>query len=494
MTTPHVQAALATVPEDDVETLTRILAVGLRSFAYLVFADRYGEADKLVATLVERSSGLDLDNPVHLSIRHRHTLLDNSLTIAEERAAYREILDRQLAVLGPNHPDVLITDHNWVSTFAAEDPEWTEAELRRVVANRTLVLGATNPYSLLSRRSRVNVLTMVGRDDEAEAELHAIVADCRRERGEVDHETIISRTSLANLMLVRGHSERSNAEYGSVAEYYGTGDLVTGSNLATGARHQLAHALSKVGRHADAEVEYRAVLDTMAVDGEMKSSEYRHLSRWLGRSLRGQDRHEESLAHFETLIADCADLDETDADLLSLRHDYGDGLDSAGKLNEAEEVMTAVLSLRGDGSDSIALQERHCRAHVLQKMNRLDEAEADLKLVSSTFEQSVGPEAEPTRRATWCHAMALLRLDRLAEALARMEKCLAAELTALGGESRDALVSRRHIAETRFRLGLTDAAGTRTELEAILPDLITHDGEDGRVVVALRRLLDGLDG
>ncbi|MBW4718937.1 hypothetical protein [Saccharothrix obliqua] len=486
LVTPHVRAAVDGVPDDDRETLTRVLRAGLRCFAYLVFSRRFGESEEFSGPLYERSAVLDPDDPVRLAIRHRRTFSESDRTPEQTRAEYRDILDRQLAVLGPDDPDTLITWHNWAT--ALDDAEGEE-QLRAVVEARTRVLGPADPYTLLSRHAWSDALDALGREAEAEAEKRAIVADCLRLRGDVDYYTLVHRAYLASHMTAYGHEEAADAEYDAIAGSYGDGTFDGDGALSAFAHHQLAHALDKAGRYPEAEAEYRATLTAMRDEGYDDSNEFVHVRRWLGRNLRSQDRTEESLALFEEVIAECADRPATDPTLLALRHDYGDGLANAGRYAEAEAEQTAVLELRAGTRDSTTLQERHCRAHILQHLDRPEEAEAELREVADSLEELIGAEAELARRASWCHAMALLSLDRLVEALVRLERCLAAELTALGSESRDALVSRRHIAETRYRLGLADGAETTAELTAVLFALVFHDGEDGAQPTAVRRFL-----
>ncbi|MFT7835473.1 NB-ARC domain-containing protein [Saccharothrix sp. BKS2] len=498
LVTPHVKAAVGVVPDDDPETLARVAEAGLRCFAYLVFASRYDEAVPLAASLLARTSILPDDDPTRLAIRHRHAFTAGPPAPEALEAEYRDILDRQRKVLGPEHPETLITHYNWaVALTHSRDQAAAEVELRWVAKTRVRVLGPTNPYSLISRHAWAESLSALGLDGEAEAEMRSVVADCRRERGDLDHHTIMQRSSLAGFMTAHGHGEQANAEFSDIVEHYGSPALSDGTHFSAYTRHQMAHALDRAKRYADAEVEYRAALEDMSANGLTEQSDYRHLAQWLGKNLRAQERHDDSLAHFEALIADCSDLPNHDAFLLNLRHDYGDGLRRAQRSEEALSVIDDVLTLRegkGEGESLDTMRERHCRAHTLQRLDRSEEALEELRVVSTALVDLLGVESPEARRVMWCHAMALHRAQRLGEALERLEACHSAEVSALGSESYDALVSSRYITETRFRLGLVSAAETLAEVEALLPKLVQQDGQDGKYVAAVLALRSEVEG
>ncbi|MGH3711110.1 MAG: NB-ARC domain-containing protein [Pseudonocardiaceae bacterium] len=492
---PHLQSAVATVPDHDERTLVHVLNCGLRCFAYLNFSNRSEAASAFADVLFARAAVLDADHPVRLATRHRRTLFSTA-SHAEGEIEYRDILDRQTRVLSPDHPDTLITDHEWAATLiCTRGSAEAEPEVRRVAQTRSRLFGPADPYTLISRGKWADLLAALDRDAEAEAERRVMVEDCRRDRGEFDHYTLLQRAYLANLMNQRGHSEESAAEFRYLTEHCGVGEPMDSSHLPTFTRHQMAHILDDKGRFADAEVEYRAVLADLADSGSERREDYRHLSRCLARNLLSQSRHDESLSHLANLITSCDDLAADNPFLLSLRHQYGEGLGKIGRHAEAESEMSAVLDIRArtvDADDSVTLQERHCRAHSLEKLGRAAEAEVELREVAATFRHLVGAEDQRARKATWCHAMTLFKNDRLSDALPEFETCLAAELGALSSDHRDVLMSRRRIAEVRFRLKFSTEGETVAEFDSILPKLIEYDGENGSAVKEMRTFLTKL--
>ncbi|MFC4069282.1 NB-ARC domain-containing protein [Actinoplanes subglobosus] len=487
---PHIQAALERMPSDDPATTAQLLSAGLRCFAYLLFANRSRDVRNLLRVLSGKAASLPADHPARLAIRHREVLLDQELSWPEQAEIYREIFDRQLLSVGPDHPDALITNHDWANALLAfAEPELAERELRLVAERRTRVLGPANLYTLLSRRMWVHALQKLGLEDDAEAAMRRMVQDCDRERGSADHLTILYRGRLASQMVARGHESEGEAEYKSVSAVYGTGDFLRGTSLPVASRQQMARALEQDARFVEAESEYRAMFEELTANADWDSTEYRHLAMGLAANLRAQRKLEEVLEHLAGLLDRHRDLGEADPFVLALRHQYGDDLTAAGRLADAEVELSAVVALQSDDLDSVALSYRHCRAHVLGRLHRHDEAEADLRLVSTTLTQLVGAEAPNARSSIWCHAMSLLRMNRLVDALPRLEECLAAELSVLGPESHDVLISRHRIAETRYRLDLTGLAETRSELEALVPLLIAHNCPDGSCVTAVHETL-----
>ena len=489
---PHVKAVVAAAPDDDRDTLVRILASGLRCFAYMAFSDRPLADDRAFARLLHaRAVVLAEDHPVRLAIAHRH-IYAGTASYAEDQIAYSALLDRQTAALGPEHPDTLITRHDLINariqTGEAVD---VEPAAREIVESRTRVLGRTDPYTLVSRMQWTRVLVDAGRVAEAEAELRAMIDDCRVDRGELDSKTLLYRAHLAELMDQRGHADEASAELRYLTEQCGVVGSTGDAHQLSPVRHRMAHMLDKEGRFAEAAIEYRAVLAEHVARGDQRSSEYRHMFVSLASNLKAQRKFDESAAHLAELIASCDDLPVTDGFLLGLRHSHGDALRDCERWAEAEAELSAVLAIRAgltDANDSVVLTERHCHAHVLENLDRA-EAEIEMREVAARYRDLLGPANATAREMSWCHAMMLVQADRFAEALPELTDCLAAELSVLDGAHRDVLYSRWWIAEVRFRLGIATVDELAAESSAILPGLIGYDGDNGRLVKQIRAFL-----
>jgi eukaryotic-like serine/threonine-protein kinase len=88
---------------------------------------------------------------------------------SEAEKIYREALDVERRVLGPEHPDTLGTMNNLANTLQAEG-HYAEAEKleRETLDDRRKVLGPEHPRTLSATNNLANTLRLEGRYTEAE--------------------------------------------------------------------------------------------------------------------------------------------------------------------------------------------------------------------------------------------------------------------------------------------------------------------------------------
>ncbi|WP_026411180.1 tetratricopeptide repeat protein [Actinomadura oligospora] len=444
---PHVLAVARNVPGEHPDLVGKAMEAGLRAFFYLWSSRQAEAATELASVLYRRSEALAVDDPVRLSIRHRRAL--THLEGEEELAEYASVLGAQREVLGPDHPETLITHYQWATGLSGQGrPAEAEAELRAVLDARRRVLGPSDPYTLLTL------------------------------------------ASLAELMKQRGHQEAADAYYQEVIEHspaeFGFLDLEK--------RHQLAHALDKVGRFAEAERDYCSILAELEEGGAVDSYLYRDMKRCLSRNLARQGRLPEALqamdACVELFARACA---ADDPALLAVRHERGDLLRQFDDNVRAEEEIRAVLEIRRntvDDDDSVVLHERHCLAHALADLERYEEAAAELREVAGAHTRILGNEDPLTRDATYCLGRMLQHAGRWEEAAGAYTSVVAAETATLGAEAGETLMTRFRLAEVRHAGGtLTDEAALAA-FEVLLAAQIEAVGVEHEYVETVREARD----
>ncbi|MET7439139.1 AAA family ATPase [Streptomyces sp. NPDC005496] len=417
---PHVVAALTAAPDSE-EVLLPLLRSGLAAYAFYAFANDFDDAAQLAHLLRARGTSLPACHPISLSIRHRVAL--SSLEGAEQLAEFEQILSEQLAELGPEHRETLITRHD-IAVFTEEDTAEKEAELRAVLNARRRILGPADAYTLLTHGALAAVVAARGHDDDGfEAEYRSLIEHTRSTTPE-DHRY-----------------------------------------LPLYSRHHMAHALDTAERWAEAEAEYRSVLDDLEVSGAEDSTLYRDMSKCLAKNLQKQRKYADAVE----VINKCMPwFDGRDAErspvspwALHIRHLRGDLLSKCGSKTEAESEIRAVLEERlrtTDANDSVVLSERHCLAHSLEAINRCTEAQEEFRTVARGYAEILGANAERTRSSRFCLARSLHHHGEHAEALDLYEQVLAAEVTELGDNHSDTLVTRFRIDQCRFDMGLLTAS------------------------------------
>lgn len=546
---PHIVAALAAAPDEedaeryeyDEEVLLPLLRAGLAAFAFYIFAgsETAGEVARLLA---RRGAALAPDHPVRLSIRHRAaiTLLGGEEQVRE----CADVLAEQSAQLGPDHPETLITRQDLAAfrydNGQASDAE-TVAELRKVRKARRDVLGPNDPYTLITHSLLSQVMmvrshdaesvreyedllaeqsaelgpdhpeTLITRYDlavsrnesgqashaEMEAELRDLLLTSRRVLGPNDPYTLLTHGTLAQTMMVRSHDEvEANAEFRAMIEHTESLSSRNHHFLPLHQRHQMAHALDAAKRWTEAEMEYQSVLDDLEAADSRGIDLYWDLTRCLTKNLEQQGRETDAIDVLDRSLAWFDGDDDARSPVhpqaLRLRHRRGDLMARSGRVAESEREIRAVLTDRlvtVDPQDSVVLSERHCLAHTLEKQERHDEAQDELRQVVSSYAQILGSDNNQTRKASFCLArMAHLHGDR-AEALELYEEVLAAEAVELGVNHAETLMTGFRRDQCRLDEGLLMPADATAAFEQTLSALSAVLDNDHRWVATVQKAL-----
>ena len=178
----------------------------------------------------------------------------------QTEALLRPVLEERLRLLGPEHPDTLVSRHHmaralWSQGRAVE----AEREYRQIIPLSERLLGPEHPQTLRGRNNLANALLAQGKSAEAEQGYRAVLAIQERVLGPEHPSTLMSRMNLASaLYRQRKYAEAEN-------EYRVN---TTAKARVLGPEHPdtldsrmgVALALKARGKYVEAEQEHRAVL------------------------------------------------------------------------------------------------------------------------------------------------------------------------------------------------------------------------------------------
>jgi len=300
---PHLQVlqfAEERLPTDVEESLMKVAA---RTCIALIYGGSYVAALAVAESGLKRGGGLAEDHDTVLWLRQNRASAKRYLgRYIEAEAEYRQVLDIELRLVGPDHPDSMSARYELARTLADEGKSAdAEVELRRVLDFSLRVLGPDDPYTLSARNSIAMRLSDQGKHAEAEAEFRQVFDTRQRVLGPGHPSTLISRNNIAAEMSDQGKHAEAEAEFRQV---FDTKQRVLGpehpSTLTT--RSNIAGEMSDQGKHAEAEAEFRQVFDTQQ---RVLGPEHPHTlitGGNIARVLAAQGKHAEAAAELRRVF------------------------------------------------------------------------------------------------------------------------------------------------------------------------------------------------
>ncbi|WP_433043972.1 tetratricopeptide repeat protein [Dactylosporangium sp. CS-033363] len=234
-------------------------------------------------------------------------------------------------------------------------------------------------------------------------------------------------------------------------------------------RFYLAFQLAAEGRAAEAEPEYRAVLETgRPVLGAEEPS---MLTTWqnLATTIADQGRAEEAAAEFRALLPVQRRVLGEDAQLtLDCWTRLTQQLALAGRWDEAEaELPGLVAACRRTGGDEAAgtLMARFEQAWVWYNLGRHAEAEEEYQAVAEGRARTFAPDDAGTLVARAERCLTLVALGRLDEAAAELREVLDARIRTEGPDHGVTLAVRKQLGDVLIDLG--DGEGAEEQFGAL---------------------------
>jgi hypothetical protein len=206
---------------------------------------------------------LGADHPEVISLRHNISrAVAAQGRVDEAETVAREVLDAKRRVLGDDHPETTTSLFN-LFLIAARRARWEEAETiaQTLLGIQGRILGHAHPVLLLSSHTIAWVAAHRGRWAEAEGRFREVLAARRQMFGGDNHaSTLATRHELAWTVANQGRWAEAEANFREIVDAV---RLVLGDDhpATLAARHNLAWTVSQQGRRGDAASGFREVLD-----------------------------------------------------------------------------------------------------------------------------------------------------------------------------------------------------------------------------------------
>jgi serine/threonine protein kinase len=277
--------------------------------------------------------------------------LANSWRFQEALAEHRTLFKVQEKVLGPQHPDTIKTLMNISFTLTAQN-EYAEAEtnMREALTRQERALGAEDPFTLYTRNAVGMVLWAAGKYKEAEAGFRETLQLQEKTIGSDQDRTMTTRELLAFALDEQGKHDEAELQIRQAVGFFQKKFPPEHFTLLD-TRAGLAKNLCYQGKSVEAEGLVRELIAIQEKKLGAKTFSLREnrgvtLSRsstpvairtLLANALRDQRKYAEADAEYRRVI----ELQEkltgsTDPDTLDTYYNLAYSLGEQGKLNEAK--------------------------------------------------------------------------------------------------------------------------------------------------------------
>jgi tetratricopeptide (TPR) repeat protein len=262
----------------------------------------------------------------------------------EAEAMYRQALEVQEKVLGPEHSSTLSSVHDLALVLLSQG-KYKEGEimLRQVLAIREKILGPEDPCIFHSVNNLGIVLSMQGKNKEAEIIHRQALEVQEKVLGPGHSSTLDSVHNLASALKSQGKYKEAEIMYLQVLAVRGM-KLGYSHPVTLISAGSLAFVLSRQGKKGESEVLYRLVLEAQEKALGPKHPETLETLSNLASELNSQKKYEEAEAmHQQALVLRGKVLGAEHPNTLITMHKLGDILSSQGRYKEAEIMLKRAL-------------------------------------------------------------------------------------------------------------------------------------------------------
>jgi hypothetical protein len=198
---PHVSAVYGylggVLGEADLANLTRLAGTSAAAFLNSGWAT---VAAELATAALRHATRLGAEHPCVLQLRGVAVRAQDRAQDTITEGELRDLLDTQLRVLGPEHPDTLGTGHQLARLLARQgEYEWAERRLRELLACYTSTLGTDHPSTLTTWHDLGLVLAQRGQYAQAAREFSELLEARARLLGPEHRDTRVTRRWLAHM-------------------------------------------------------------------------------------------------------------------------------------------------------------------------------------------------------------------------------------------------------------------------------------------------------
>jgi tetratricopeptide (TPR) repeat protein len=372
------------------------------------------------------------------------------------RALQEQVLDARRRLLGPEHPDTLISMNNLAHTLSAQgDLPGARALQERVLDLRRRTLGPEHPDALRSLNNLAETLSAQGDLPGARELQEQVLEACRRTLGLEHPGTLISLNNLASTLQAQGDLPGARALQEQVLE---------------------AHRRLLGPEHPDALRSLNNLAETLSAQGDLPGA----------RKLL-----EQALEAYRRLLG------PEHPDTLRSLNNLAQTLSAQGDLPGARALQERVLDLRRrtlGPEHPDTLSSLNNLAGTLYAQGNLPGARALHEQVLEARRRTLGPKHPATLTSLNNLAVTLRAQGDLPGARKLQKQALEAYRRLLGPEHPDTLISMNNLAHTLSAQG--DLPGARALQERVLdlrhrtlgpehPDTLTSLNNLAKTLLAL---------
>jgi tetratricopeptide (TPR) repeat protein len=301
---PHSKKVLGYSSGCEEETLDQA-SIAINTARYLSLLGEYELAGNINrSALKAREAMLGPEHPDTLiSVSQLGSVLEMQGKYDEAEAMHRRVLAGSEAMLEPEHPDTL-TSVSQLGSVLRRQGKYDEAEAmhRRALAGRNKVLGPEHPHALISISKLGSALKRQGKYDEAEAMHRRALAGSEKVLGPEHPDTLISVSQLGSMLKSQGKYDEAEAMHRRV---------LAGSKKVLGPEHphtltsvsNLGSMLERQGKYDEAEaMNRRALAGSEKVLGPEHPDTLTSVSH-LGSVLERQGKYDEAEAMHRRALA-----------------------------------------------------------------------------------------------------------------------------------------------------------------------------------------------
>jgi len=176
----------------------------------------YAQAEKMLQEAVQEGDRAEHgDTQLSLNVLNSLAIAYDGLKKYKEEAALsKEIYERRLRLLGPDHPDTIASMQNLAFVYyrLGQNREAEDLQRRGLEIGRR-VQGADHPSTLLALGNLANTLLAEGRASEAEPLQREALAGRRKTLGPDHPETQFAIENLGNILLAQGKAKEAEVLY-----------------------------------------------------------------------------------------------------------------------------------------------------------------------------------------------------------------------------------------------------------------------------------------
>lgn len=344
--------------------------------AYLRLADFARAEHHLQLAFELRRSGAGPDAAETLaSLEDLAELRLESGRAAEAGALYGAALAARNRAAGANDRDTLRSRGNLALSIDRQGRHQEAATLmRELLADQSRLLGKRDPDTLVTMNNLGNALVALDQLEEAEPLLRTVDEVRSTSGAEPDENALISMSNLANLLLKRNRPDDAAALFLRVVDAR-TRRLGASDPATRRAKANYVAVLSRMGRAADVEPILRELYELALRDSGSDSEDAVYAGHNLACTQMALGKLDDAVALFESVLAS-ADRTMRDAPETAIfRGNYGQCLWKLNRLSEADAELRVALEVltRSVGADHTQTK------HVEETLRQVEQAQRGLR-------------------------------------------------------------------------------------------------------------------